>query len=308
MSLRNLVTKHAVVAFAVTAVVGVTLAATLSASAASPAASSRPKPVFRGARYLALGDSVPFGFRELNNPPAPDYTNPNSLVGFPELVARDLGLKLTNAACPGETTGSMISLKRQSNGCWTNADGSPGYRQTFPLHVKYRGSQLNFAVKWLKHHPNTRLVTLMIGANDGFLCQERTPDHCTSPKELDAVLARVRNNVEQILQRLRQGARYAGQIVIVWYYSLDYADPNQSALALALDHALAQGRESIPNVRLAFGYRLFKRAAAQAGGNTCRAGLLTILKNASTPCGVHPSFDGQALLASAVERRVAIKS
>jgi lysophospholipase L1-like esterase len=299
MSLTTLRTKRGILALAATAALAGSLMSTLPASAAS----SPQKPVFQGARYLALGDSVPFGFREASTLPTPDYNKPKSFSGFPELVARDLGLRLTNASCPGETTSSMINKKAQSNGCLTRPDGSPGYRAAFPLHVKYSGSQLDFAAHWLGTHPNTRLVTLMIGANDGFLCQETTPDHCTSPQELGAVLATVSKNVKTILQRLRQGAHYAGQIVVVSYYSLDYADPNQTALSLALDQAIAASAQKY-NATMANGFGIFKRAAAQASGNTCAAGLLTILNGQSTPCGVHPSLAGQALLSSAVERKV----
>lgn len=299
MSFKAIRTKRGIAALASAAALAGSLIVTLPASAAS----SPQKPVFQGAKYLALGDSVSFGYREASNLPTPNYAKPRSFVGFPELVARDLGLKLTNASCPGETTASMISIKQQSNGCLTQPDGSPGYRKAYPLHVKYDGSQLKFAIDWLKSHRNTRLVTLMIGANDGFLCQETTADHCTSPSELSAVLGKVSKNVQQILLRLRQGARYAGQIVVVNYYSLDYSDKNQTALSLALDQAIAAAAKPY-HARMANGFRLFKRAAAQARGNTCQAGLLTILNDASTPCGVHPSFGGQALLASAVERVV----
>jgi lysophospholipase L1-like esterase len=283
------------------AVAAASVCAILAATLPAGAASSPQKPVFSGAKYLALGDSVSFGYREFSTLPTPDYTKPRSFVGFPALVARDLGLKLTNAACPGETTASMINIKKQSNGCWTQPGGGKGYRQLFPLHVKYDRSQLYFAIRWLRSHPNTRLVTLMIGANDGFLCQETTPDHCAS--ELTQVLNEIHTNVGEILQRLRNRAGYAGQIVIVSYYSLNYADKNQTALSIALNQSIADAAKPY-NVRIANGFRLFKRGAAQAGGDTCAAGLLTILQGQSTPCGVHPSFGGQALLASAVERVV----
>jgi lysophospholipase L1-like esterase len=58
------------------------------------------------------------------------------------------------------------------------------------------------------------------------------------------------------------------------------------------------------NVKVAKTFALFKKAAAQAGGDTCGAQLLTQLKNGTTPCGVHPSVAGQALIAQAVERAV----
>lgn len=290
-----------VAALAVAALaVGGTLAATLPAGAAPTA--TQP-PVASGARYLALGDSVSFGYRESDsNPSAPDYSKASNFVGFPQIVASDLHLKLTNASCPGETTGSMIAVTRPTNGCERgHANQGPGYRGNFPLHVKYSSpteSQLTFAVKWLQAHPKTKLVSLMIGANDGFLCQETTPDQCQS--ELPATLTKIERNLGVILNRLRNRGHYSGQLVVVNYYSTDYSDANQSGLSAALN----QGIDSVAkqyNARIAHGFAVLKRAAAQAGGSTCNAGLLTTLSDQSG-CGVHPSYAGQTLLAAAVER------
>ena len=91
------------------------------------------------------------------------------------MLGRELRLKVANAACPGETSASFINVKAQSNGC-ENTLGQPnvGYRRSFPLHVKYSGSQLAYAVSYLRTHPGVRLVSLMIGANDLFLCQKET--------------------------------------------------------------------------------------------------------------------------------------
>ena len=59
-----------------------------------------------------------------------------------------------------------------------------GYRPKYPLHVKYSGSQLDYAVSYLKKHTNVRLVSLMIGANDFFACEAATADHCASLTEV----------------------------------------------------------------------------------------------------------------------------
>ena len=107
--------------------------------------------------YLALGDSIVFGYRPL--PSFADYRNPAAFTAYPEDVARALKLNLVNAACPGETTASMINTGAPSNGCETNARGGPGYRRIAPLHVSYRGSQLSYAVRYLQQRPDTQLVT-----------------------------------------------------------------------------------------------------------------------------------------------------
>ncbi len=252
-------------------------------------------PVSAGSHYLALGDSVTFGYREPANLPTPTYLDPTSFVGYPENIGAELAVRAVNLACPGETSASLIDNTKPSYACETPA----GYRTNYPLHVAYKNSQLDYATTFLKEHPDTRLVSLMIGANDGFLCQATTADHCVS--ELPAVLAAVHANVTTILTRIRHTAHYRGQIVIVNYYSTNYTDPAQDGLSQALNQAMDSAATPF-DVEVADGYGTFQRAAAQAGGNTCAAGLLTTLSTGG--CGVHPSVAGQELLAGAVERVV----
>jgi lysophospholipase L1-like esterase len=256
-------------------------------------------PVARGAGYLALGDSVSFGYMEPTVVPAPDYTNAANFVGFPEVVASDLHLKLTNLACPGETSSSLINDKAPSYACETNPNPSSlAYRATFPLHVRYRGSQLSYAVRFLKKNPHVRLVTLMIGANDYFLCQETTADHCQSPIEQIGVVGTVTKNVRKIIATLRDRAHYNGQLVIVDYYSVSSA---LAAATAGLNHETNLAGHGF-HIRVANAFNAFAHASAHSGGSACTAGLLTQLSTGG--CGVHPSSAGQSLLASTVIRAV----
>src|SRR2546421_264842 len=104
--------------------------------------------------YLALGDSVPFGFNPLVNP-----KDASNFVGYPEVVAESLELHDVNATCPGEATGGFLSLTGTDNVCRP-------YRFVFdnPLHVEYHGAQMDFVLRYLRGHPHTRLVTLTLGA------------------------------------------------------------------------------------------------------------------------------------------------
>jgi lysophospholipase L1-like esterase len=256
-------------------------------------------PITRGSGYLALGDSVSFGYMEPTVIPAPDYTSASTFVGFPEVIASDLHLKLANAACPGETSSSLINDKAQSFGCETSpSPTSPAYRATFPLHVKYSGSQLSYAVKYLKANPGVRLVTLMVGANDYFLCEATTADQCQSPIEQAGVIGTVEKNVKKIVTALREKAHYNGQLVLVDYYS------TSSALAAStdeLDHFINEGGRGF-HVRIANAFNSFAGASVHSGDSACTAGLLTQLSTGG--CGVHPSVAGQTLLASTVMRQV----
>ena len=261
-----------------------------------------------GTRYLALGDSVSFGYQEAQVLPTPDYTKASNFVGFPERLRSMLHLKVTNASCPGETTASFINVNAQSNSCEntpTPGGGPPtpgGYRTKFPLHTKYSGSQLSFAVNYLKHHPGTQLVTLMIGANDYFVCQTITADHCTALAEQTAVLKQIGDNVKKILSRIRKTAHYRHQIAIVNYYSLDYSSPAVNALSTLLNQSVDTAARPY-SVKIADGYGEFQKGSTIFGGKTCVAGLLTDLGTPGT-CGVHPSYSGQTLLASAVSTAI----
>ncbi len=281
------------------ALAAIVLGVAPTAVSASASVAAAVRPVTAGSDYLALGDSVTFGYREGTNLPTPVYSDAPSFVGYPQDVATDLGLKVANASCPGETSSSLITKGVQSNGCENSPGGGPGYRSAYPLHVKYSGTQLQYAVAYLRTHRTTRLVTLMIGANDAFLCQETTSDGCA--KELATVLKQLGTNVGDILRSIRTTAGYKGQIVIVNYYALDYANSTDTAGSEALNSTVDAAAKPF-GVQIADGYGALKAAAAQAGGNSCTAGLLTELTGGG--CGVHPSLAGQALLAEAVEAAI----
>jgi lysophospholipase L1-like esterase len=280
--------------------------ASASALAKTTAQSKAPKitvhtPVTPGSGYLALGDSVTFGYQEQQVVPTPNYANASSFFGYPELLGSELHLTVANPACPGETSSSLIN---DTTGVFACENPTSGYRTLFPLHVKYSGSQLDYAVSYLKTHRNVRLVSLMIGANDFFACQETTADHCASLTEEAAVGATVSKNVKTILSAVRTKARYGGQIAIVNYYSLNYGSALDNSLSQLLN--TTQDLAAKPfHVVIADGYGELEVAAAHSGGgNTCTAGLLTQLSTGG--CGIHPSYAGQSLLAQALEKAIHI--
>jgi lysophospholipase L1-like esterase len=270
-------------------------------SAPSVTRSSRPA----GQGYLALGDSLAFGYRPTAVTRVAAYRNPANFTGYPEDVARALKLRAVNASCPGETTASMINPTAPNSGCETSADGNLGYRSLAPLHVSYTGSQLGFALRYLRQHPDTKLVTIDIGANDMFLCQQTTPDHCTGADFAHA-LAAVTKNLDAILNAMRNQAHYRRTLVVLTYYTLDYADRTSVAQTEALNAALATPAAHYA-ARLADGFTAFRAASARAAGNACAAGLA--IRLTSGACDEHPTAHGQQVLAQAIEqalnRRVA---
>ena len=275
----------------------------LFASIAAGAASADPvNGSDANGTYLALGDSVAFGYVPPQAVPAPNYLVAHSFVGYPEYVAQQLDVRVSNASCPGETTASLLLAGAQSNGC-ENSPGSPvGYSTLYPLHVQYQGTQMDYALHYLAAHKHTRLITIDIGANDAFLCQETTADHCTSRAELGAVANEIAGNLGTIFHDLRAVAGYHGPIVALSYYSLSYSDPAQIAGAQFLNSVIGAVTTAHGGI-VADGFGAFQAPSLAFGGDPCAAGLLIKLPDGT--CNIHPSPVGHQLLAQAIAEAIA---
>jgi lysophospholipase L1-like esterase len=249
-----------------------------------------------GARGLSLGDSVVFGFITRAGHA---YVNPTNFIGYPEYDAFLLSLGIANAACPGETSGSLLSAKAIDNGC-------RAFRSEFPLHVSYTSTQIAFATDYLRRHRDVRVVTIGVGANDLFLLEDScatspNPTECIEAG-LPSVLASVGANMAQILLDLRSTG-YGGEIVIVNYYSLDYSDVANTEITQLLNQAITAPAKSFGAV-VADVFSAFQRVVSNPAiaGKTCNAGLLNVNPQDPTQatCDVHPSQSGQRLIAETV--------
>ena len=247
--------------------------------------------------YLALGDSVAFGYNPLLVK-AGLAGDPSVFVGYPDIVAQRLGLSLTNASCPGETTGGFQSITNgQDYRCL-------GYRfgLGLPLHVTYPGAQLAFALSFLSTHPNTQLVTMDLGANDFFKLET---DVCAGNQTCIAnglltVLQNIDINLRTIFGELRAVAHYQGMIVTLSYYGLTYDAAGQAGTK-ALNSPIIDA--TIVNGGLvASGFDAFKARALAHDGSSCAAGLLIVLSPGN--CDVHPSPQGRNALAGEIVRTV----
>lgn len=247
--------------------------------------------------YLSLGDSVPFGFI---TQAGFEYINPANFIGFPNYIGQELRLKVTNAACPGETTSSFLSATGADNGCRF-------FRSQAPLHVPYSSTQLDFALAFLRTHPQTRLVTVLLGADDLFLLEQAcSSDPSCIAKGLPQVLGTISANMQTILSDLR-GAGFNGILVVVNYYSTDYTNRAETELIELLNKAITTPAAA-QGALVADVFSSFRAASSNtfAAGNTCKAGLLNALPQNQFTCDVHPSQSGQALIARTVE--AALKS
>ncbi|HEV8461946.1 MAG TPA: SGNH/GDSL hydrolase family protein [Gaiellaceae bacterium] len=291
-----LTARRGVLALTMFVLVGVAVAGGAGTASADPVTGSDAN-----GTYLALGDSVAFGYVPSNAIPPPNYLDAHSFVGYPEFLAQTLKERVSNASCPGETTASMLVAGAQSNGCENSLGSSVGYATQFPLHVQYQGTQMEYALHYLAAHKHTRLITIDIGANDAFLCQETTADHCTSPAELQGVASTIATNLVTIIRELRSDAGYGGPIVVLTYYSLSYSDPAAVAGTQFLDSVIA-GAATAAGAIVADGFGAFQGPSAPFGGDPCAAGLLIKLPDGT--CNIHPSPPGQQLLASAIAKAI----
>lgn len=245
---------------------------------------------------LVLGDSVAFAYIASDGHA---YVNAGNFLGFADDLEHMLGLEAVNPACPGEATGSFLSSTAPDNGC-------RGYRANFPLHVAYGTTQGAFATNYLKQHHDVRLITITIGANDGFLLEEgcatqANPTLCIEAG-VPALLATVAGNMQTILADLR-ATGYGGAIVITTYYSTDYSDAAGTGLTALLNSAVVAPAQAYGAV-VADLFTSFMSVASNPafGGKTCNAGLLNASASNQLLCDVHPSQSGQRLIAETIAR------
>ncbi len=257
-------------------------AALLLVSALPAAAGNQPEPQHR-ASYLALGNSVAFGF----DPLVTDRDDPDNFVGYPEALADLLELGVVNASCPGEASAGFIDFSGIDNGCRL-------YREESPLHVDYDTTQLDFAVAFLRHHRHVDLVTIDVGANDVFVFQRECKG---DPACIIGRLPSIAKNLATIYGGIRGEAGYEGTLAALTYYLTDYTDPLAVALVGALNKIVATVTLEAGG-QVADGFGTFAKAAAPFGGSSCKAGLLIVLPNGT--CDIHPSPQGRDLLAEAI--------
>lgn len=265
-------------------------------------------------QYLALGDSLAFGFNPLIQPKTGGY------IGYPNIVAGVLGLSLSNASCPGETTTTFTTNTIPP---LPPTDFFPGFYcipsqdQVFvpfnssevQIHfdVPYDGAQnqLQYAVAFLKTNPSTKLVTINIGLNDiGLLQISCKGDIMCEQNGLPGTLQTIANNLGTIFASLR-GTGYKGAVIVIDAFAFNYADPLQTE-AISAFNTLTKEVASPFGVTVADIYPVFQYIAAPFGGNTCAAGVLVKFPNGT--CDTHPNLIGQAIIAGTVLEAVANQS
>lgn len=262
--------------------------------------------------YLALGDSIAFGFDINQN----DATETTRAYGYPEalqsLLARDYGahIGVANTACPGETTGGLISGQvADDNDCIKN-------RHAYPLHYEYDHqdtatgagrSQLDHAVEYITADPDhVKLITITAGANDVLKYAKPGASWMQAASAIDAVMNHLPRNWETILDALVR-AGYRGPIVGVLYYSTGYrwSDfPTMTGIRILNDKIRDAAKAAVQrhptlNLKLVESYNIFDEASKPFGNDPCAAGL-TMRIGSTDSCDVHASHHGEEILAEAI--------
>lgn len=248
------------------------------------AAASRPQ------EYLALGDSIAFGFSPLANP-----ADANNFIGYPDKVAEALKEHLTNAGCPGETSSHLIDLAGSDNGCGF-------FRTYFPLHTTYAASQLAFADEFLQSHPKTLVVSLDIGANDLYVLVKACGGEGNVPcimGGLPNVLATLSANLDTIYGHIRNLDGYKHKLVALTVYSLNYSEPASTWVISQVNQVVAARTLAWGGI-VADGFGAFAAASSAYGGDTCAAGLRIVDPSNPLGCDSHPSPAGRDLLARTI--------
>jgi lysophospholipase L1-like esterase len=251
------------------------------AVAVPPASVAAPRP--RPAWYVALGDSLSRGLQPRSgHAGAGRDTN----QGYPDVLARDLGLRLVKLGCPGETTTTMLR-------------GG----------ICYRGgaSQVGAATRFLRaHRSDLALVTVDIGINDVVRCQQEAPGP-RSAACLAAGLAIVERNLPTVVRQVRAAAGPEVPIVALDYYAPFVASPDRARAAWShyvtgrldatLSGVLGPLHVTVADTAGAFG---LGRPLAVEAGEVCR--LTWVCSPPPVGANLHANAAGYRAMAGSVER------
>ena len=181
--------------------------------------------------YLALGDSLAFGFQFVKfNANFPSEPPSIFSTGYVDALAGMLqeirpGITTVNYGCTGETSFTFVQ-----GGCLYTSAG-------FPLHDSYDGSQLSAALAFLHaHRGQVSPITINVGTNDlnglRALCGSDVSCYFANGP---AVLDNIATNLGYILSQLRAAAPDAEIITFTNYDVSSLLDPRLLQLTEAFN-------------------------------------------------------------------------
>jgi lysophospholipase L1-like esterase len=258
-------------------------AATGHASAAVPPRFNPPK-----AYYLALGDSIAYGYQVRKH--VPGVTAEDFDTGYVDVFSATLrtirpSIRVVNFSCPGESSTTFIR------------GGCPVAGTDFPLHDPFSGPQFDAALAFLRAHPGeVSPITITLWANDvrellavcGFdlgCIQARVP------MTIELLVA----NLDTILRRIR-GVAPQAEIILTGPWDpfvgdFAVADP----LFMAMDAAMADVIAA-NGARFADLFPIFNPQGDEAAETAAICTLLLVCVEGDS----HPSDAGYRAIADAV--------
>ncbi len=211
--------------FIIVVVIAALVVGVPAAGAASPPKHKSPRVV-----YLAMGDSLAFGYQQakvIANLPNPNpslfdtgyvdvFQFGSSLTSSTGFNASFPGVQSVNLGCPGETSYTLLAATNATTGCTT---------YPFSIHVNHPGlTQIQKAVSVLNANGGKVVpVTIDIGANDVLALVHS----CTTSNGISlscvqsgagATFATVQQNLGSALSQIRGAAGYT-QIMVVGLYN-----------------------------------------------------------------------------------------
>jgi lysophospholipase L1-like esterase len=218
--------------------VGAAMVVLILGLAALPGVSQSSRPVYQPPQryYLALGDSMAYGFQPTKNPGArPSVFN----TGYVDVFAARLRklspkIQVVNYGCPGEST---VTFTR---------GGCPGFADGFKLHDAFRGPQLEAAQSFLRAHPGqVSPITVTLWGGDLFPLSAKG-------KRAQRAIGSFASRFTAILKRLRAIAPTAEIIVTgAWDPEADrlaQTEPLYRSVDAAMARAATASRARVANM------------------------------------------------------------
>jgi len=232
-------------------------------------------------RYLALGDSLAFGYQ-----PDLNYDDGYADDFYSNLKSHGVS-KIANLGCPGETSTTLIN-----GGCPV-----PLLRK-FP----YIGAQLNAALFYLALHPGqVSPVTLDIGANDLLRDIDMKTCVINTTKFADDLATLDANLTNTILPKLHNAlvvnGTLTGDLVVMNYY-----DPYQNACPNTVPYIQTFNQHIADDVN---GYGTIADVFSAFGGATTpNANICSYTWECSIFHDIHSKNTGYSVIASTFESAV----
>jgi lysophospholipase L1-like esterase len=168
--------------------------------------------------YLALGDSITYGFQPTMRKPTPSAFRTGYVDVFAERLRKvSPRLEVVNYGCPGESTVTFVR------------GGCPALTEGIKLHDAFRGSQLDAAVSFLDAHPAVvSPITLTLFGNDWIplLLDTCKGEVACVRKRGPKAIASFGSRFRSIVERLRAAAPTA-EIIVTGAWNPDPAQLEQ---------------------------------------------------------------------------------